>query len=230
MSGVRFAWPGRDSFELVIDDFTLHQGERVLLIGPSGGGKSTFLSLLAGITTPQAGSISILGTDIAAMRGAARDRFRAEHFGIIFQMFNLLPYGSAIDNVLLPLSFSSERRLRAAAKGSADAEAARLLAILGIEPGLMRGASAARLSVGQQQRVAAARALIGAPQIIIADEPTSALDRNLQGAFLDLLFAVVADAGATLIMVSHDESLAPRFSRVVPLEHIARIERGEARR
>ena len=229
MSGVRFAWPGRDSFRLVIDDFTLRQGERVLLIGPSGGGKSTFLSLLAGITTPQAGSISILGTDIAAMRGAARDRFRARHFGIIFQMFNLLPYGSAIDNVLLPLSFSSERRQRAAAKGSADEEAARLLAILGIEPGLMR-ASAARLSVGQQQRVAAARALIGAPQIIIADEPTSALDRNLQGAFLDLLFAVVADAGATLIMVSHDESLAPRFSRVVPLESIARVERGEARR
>ena len=230
ISGVRFAWPGRDGFRLNIDDFTLHRGERVLLTGASGGGKSTFLSLLAGIATPQAGSISILGTDIAAMRGAARDRFRAERFGIIFQMLNLLPYGSALDNVLLPLSFSAERRRRASAKGSAEAEAARLLAILGIEPALMRGASAARLSVGQQQRIAAARALIGAPQIIIADEPTSALDRNRQGAFLDLLFAVVAEAGATLIMVSHDESLGPRFDRVVPLESVARIGRGEAGR
>ena len=141
-------------------------------------------------------------------------------------MFNLLPYGSVLDNVLLPLSFSSERRKRASAKGSAEAEAARLLDKLGIEPALLRKASAASLSVGQQQRVAAARALIGAPQIIIADEPTSSLDRNRQMAFLDLLFCVVAEAGSTLIMVSHDESLASRFGRVAPLESIARIENG----
>lgn len=226
MSGVRFAWPSRDSFRLAIDDFTLQEGERLLLIGPSGSGKSTFLSLLTGIVTPQAGCINILDTDIAKLSGAARDRFRGEHFGIIFQMFNLLPYGSVIDNVLLPLSFSSERRKRATAKGSAEAEAARLLTELGIEVSLIAGASAASLSVGQQQRVAAARALIGAPPIIIADEPTSSLDRNRQQAFLDLLFAVVAEAGATLVMVSHDESLAPRFSRVAPLTDIARTERG----
>jgi putative ABC transport system ATP-binding protein len=225
MSGVRFAWPSRDSFRLAVDDFTLREGERLLLIGPSGSGKSTFLSLLAGIVTPQEGAIRVLGTDIARLGGAARDHFRGEHFGIIFQMFNLLPYGSVLDNVLLPLSFSAKRRARASAKGSAEAEAARLLGVLGIEPALMRKASAASLSVGQQQRVAAARALIGAPQIIIADEPTSSLDRNRQMAFLDLLFTVVAQAGSTLIMVSHDESLSPRFSRVAPLEGIARIER-----
>jgi putative ABC transport system ATP-binding protein len=131
--------------------------------------------------------------------------------------------------VTLPLSFSTQRRRRATAKGRAEDEASRLLGKLGIEPALLK-APAARLSVGQQQRVAAARALIGAPQIIIADEPTSALDRNRQMAFLDLLFAVSEEAGATLIMVSHDESLGPRFSRVVPLESIARIERnGEER-
>ncbi|WP_088346839.1 MULTISPECIES: ABC transporter ATP-binding protein [Rhodomicrobium] len=226
MSGVRFAWPRRDDFRLAIDDFKLTEGERLLLIGPSGSGKSTFLSLLAGIVTPQAGKIDILGTDIARLRGGARDRFRAEHFGIIFQMFNLLPYGSVLDNVLLPLSFSAERRKRASAGGTAESEAGRLLGKLGIAPSLIGGASAASLSVGQQQRVAAARALIGAPQIIIADEPTSALDRNRQQAFLDLLFEVVAEAGATLIMVSHDESLAPRFSRVVPLGEIARITTG----
>ena len=224
MSGVRFAWPARNSFRMAIDDFTLANGERLLLIGPSGSGKSTFLSLLAGIVTPQAGSITVLGTDIARLRGAARDRFRGEHFGIIFQMFNLLPYGSVLDNVLLPLSFSAERRKRATAEHSAEAEAARLLGKLGLEPSLTQGASAASLSVGQQQRVAAARALIGAPRIIIADEPTSALDRNRQEAFLDLLFAVVAEAGATLIMVSHDETLGPRFSRVAALESVARIE------
>jgi putative ABC transport system ATP-binding protein len=227
MSGVRFAWPSRDSFRLAVDEFTLQKGERLLLVGPSGSGKSTFLSLLAGIVTPQAGSITILGTDIAKLRGAARDRFRAEHFGIIFQMFNLLPYGSVIDNVLLPLSFSAERRQRATARHSAEMEAASLLANLGIPPSIIKGrAPAATLSVGQQQRVAVARALIGAPQIIVADEPTSALDRARQLSFLDVLFSVVETAGATLVMVSHDESLVPRFSRMVPLDAIAQIDRG----
>jgi putative ABC transport system ATP-binding protein len=226
MSGVRFAWPSRDSFRLGVDDFKLSEGERLLLIGPSGSGKSTFLSLLAGIITPQEGSIRVLGTDLARLGGAARDRFRGEHFGIIFQMFNLLPYGSILDNVLLPLSFSAERRRRATAKGSAEAEAARLLHKLGIEPALMFKASAASLSVGQQQRVAAARALIGSPPIVIADEPTSSLDSNRRMAFLDLLFSIVGEAGGTLVMVSHDEALAPRFGRVVRLESIARIQYG----
>lgn len=227
MSGVRFAWSPRAGFRMAIDDFALEQGEKLLLIGPSGSGKSTFLSLLAGIVSPQEGAICVLGTDIAKLGGASRDHFRGAHFGIIFQMFNLLPYGSVLDNVLLPLSFSAERRRRATARGSAEAEAARLLDELGIDPA-SRKASAASLSVGQQQRVAAARALIGAPQIIIADEPTSALDRNRQMAFLDLLFAVMAEAGSTLIMVSHDETLSSRFSRVVALEGIARVECGKA--
>ena len=226
MSGVRFSWPSRDSFRLAVDDFTLAKGERLLLIGPSGSGKSTFLSILAGIVAPQQGSVIVLGTDLARLGGAARDRFRAEHFGIIFQMFNLLPYACVLDNVLLPLSFSTERRARVTAKGGAEAEAARLLDTLGIGPALLRKASAASLSVGQQQRVAAARALIGAPQIIIADEPTSSLDRNRQMGFLDLLFSVVAEAGSTLVMVSHDETLGHRFSRVAPLTSIARIEGG----
>ncbi len=226
MSDVRFTWPGRNAFTLSIDGFSLNKGERLLLIGPSGSGKSTFLSLLAGIAAPQQGVIEVLGTDIARLRGAARDRFRAEHYGIIFQMFNLLPYGSVIDNVVLPLSFSKTRRMRAEGKGGVKAEAERLLESLGIEPALVNGASAANLSVGQQQRVAAARALIGAPELIVADEPTSSLDRDLQQAFLDLLFEDVAEAGATLIMVSHDVSLAGRFTRVANLGDIARTSRG----
>ena len=225
MSGVRFAWPGRNAFTIVIDDFALKRGERLFLVGPSGSGKSTFLSLLAGIVTPQEGIIEVLGTNIAKLGGAARDRFRAEHYGIIFQMFNLLPYGSVIDNVVLPLSFSRTRRARAEAEGGVHAEAARLLETLGLEKAVIQNASAANLSVGQQQRVAAARALIGSPELIVADEPTSALDRDRQQAFLDLLFADIDAAGATLVMVSHDESLSSRFDRVVNLTNIATTSR-----
>ena len=221
LGDVRFAWPGRGAFSLAVDTFTLPARQRVLLIGPSGSGKSTFLSLICGILAPQSGRIEILGQDLTQLGAAARDAFRAEHFGIIFQMFNLLPYGSVIDNVLLPLSFAPGRRRRATARASAAEEAERLLARLGLEPGLLRSQSAADLSVGQQQRVAAARALIGTPEIIVADEPTSALDRDRQDAFLDLLFAETAAARATLIMVSHDQSLAPRFDRVLRLADIA---------
>ena len=226
MSGVRFRWRGPRAFSLAIDGFALGARERVLLVGPSGAGKSTFLSLLCGIVTPSEGRLEVLGTDTSKLSGSARDHFRAEHFGIIFQIFNLLPYGTVIDNVLLPLSFAPKRRKRATAKGSAEDEAVRLLTRLGLEPNLTRGHSAANLSVGQQQRVAAARALIGSPEVIVADEPTSALDRNRQAAFLDLLFTEVAEAGATLIMVSHDESLAPRFDQVMRLDEIATCRQG----
>jgi len=226
MSSVRFTWPGRDAFSLAVDAFSLPAAKRILLIGPSGSGKSTFLSLICGIVAPQTGEIDILGTDITKLPASARDGFRAEHFGIIFQIFNLLPYGTVIDNVLLPLSFAPMRRKRATTGGRAEDEAVRLLTCLGLEPHLTRGLSAANLSVGQQQRVAAARALIGSPEIIIADEPTSALDRNRQAAFLNLLFTQVSDAGATLIMVSHDETLAGRFDEVMRLETIAISGRG----
>jgi putative ABC transport system ATP-binding protein len=229
LAGVRFAWPGRGAFALAVESFTLSARERVLLIGPSGSGKSTFLSLLCGILAPQSGRIEILGRDLTGLGAAARDTFRAEHFGIIFQMFNLLPYGSVIDNVLLPLSFAPGRRQRATAGASPVEEAQRLLARLGLEPGLVRGRSAASLSVGQQQRVAAARALIGAPEIVVADEPTSALDRDRQQAFLDLLFAETGAAGAALIMVSHDQSLAPRFDRVLRLADIAAARQASKR-
>ena len=228
LSGVRFAWPGRNPFSLAVDSFALPRARRILLIGPSGSGKSTFLSLICGIVAPQSGEVSILGTDLAKLPASARDGFRAEHFGIIFQIFNLLPYGTVIDNVMLPLSFAPLRRKRANAKGKAEDDAVRLLTRLGLEPHLTRGPSAANLSVGQQQRVAAARALIGSPELIVADEPTSALDRNRQAAFLDLLFTEVAEAGATLVMVSHDESLGPRFDEVLRLDDIAACSHGAA--
>src|SRR5215468_8350071 len=150
MSDVRFVWPGRDAFSIAVDTFSLPAAKRILLIGPSGSGKSTFLSLICGIVAPQAGKIDILGTDITKLPASARDGFRAEPFGIIFQIFNLLPYGTVIDNVLLPLSFAPSRKSRARAKSTAEDEAVRLLTRLGLEPHLTRGHSAANLSVGQQ--------------------------------------------------------------------------------
>ncbi len=228
MSGVRFTWPGPRPFSVSIDNFALKARERVLLVGPSGSGKSTFLSLLAGIVAPQAGRLDILGTDLAKLSNSARDKFRAEHMGIIFQMFNLLPYGSILDNVLLPLSFAAKRRARAGSGEAAKTEALRLLASLGLDAAELEGVSASSLSVGQQQRVAAARALIGRPELIVADEPTSALDRDRQQAFLDLLFAELDAAGASLIMVSHEESLGTRFDRVLRLDEIASTTRGAA--
>jgi putative ABC transport system ATP-binding protein len=222
LEDVSFSWAGESSFAIAIDRLAVREGERLLVAGPSGCGKSTLLSLLCGIVHPAAGTIEVAGTDIARLRGAACDRFRAEHFGIIFQMFNLLPYATMLDNVLLPLSFAPARRRRATERGTASDEACRLLARLGLGEDLERR-QAARLSVGQQQRVAVARALIGRPEIVVADEPTSALDRDRQADFLALLFEEVARAGATLVMVSHDESLAPHFDRMLSVAAIARV-------
>lgn len=222
---VGFQWAGRAAFGLEVADFRIKQGERVLLLGQSGSGKSTLLSLICGINAPQRGAIHVDGSDIVAMRPAARDRFRAEKIGIVFQQFNLLPYASPLDNIVLPLRFAPRRRARAQ---DATAAALALTDALGLGREVMKSTTADRLSVGQQQRVAVARALIGAPSLIIADEPTSALDAASQATFLDLLFAQCAAVGSTLLMVSHDERLAARFDRCVRIEDIATLTREVA--
>ena len=203
---------------------SLAAGETLLLLGESGSGKSTLLSLICGTTAPQTGRIKVVGTDLTALSGAARDRFRAEQIGVIFQQFNLLPFGSVADNICLPLRFAPERRRRA---GNTSIEVATLLAALNLPLGI-RTARARNLSVGQQQRVAVARALIGQPPLIIADEPTSALDADTQAAFLDLLFAQIEANGQSLLMVSHDSRLKDRFDSAVRMENIADIERAAA--
>lgn len=224
LSGVGFSWPGRVPFSLEVERFEIAAGERVLLLGASGSGKSTLLSLICGINAPQRGAITIAGESITGLRGARRDRFRAEHIGVIFQQFNLLPYATPLDNILLPLRFAPQRRARA---GQARQAALALTDALGLPRDLVERSPARALSTGQQQRAAVARALIGMPPLIVADEPTSSLDRGSQAAFLDLLFTHCAAAGASLLMVSHDPGLAPRFDRSVRLEEIARMTRGE---
>ncbi len=223
MSGVNFVWPSGRGFGISIKDFSLGKGSKTLLVGPSGGGKSTLLSLLCGIIAPDEGRIEILNTDIVNLSNAARDRFRAEHIGVIFQMFNLLPYGSVIDNVLLPLSFAQQRRERVGSGASQTGEAERILSTLGLDDALFRGPAAA-LSVGQQQRVAAARALIGMPELVIADEPTSALDHEHQERFLDLLFSQMEKAKTTLLMVSHDRRIGPMFDQVLELGDVMTVQ------
>ena len=213
-----FRWPRQAEICLDIARFELAAGERVFLHGASGSGKSTLLGLLGGVALPQQGRIELLGTDITRIGSRDRDRFRADHIGFLFQQFNLLPWLSALDNVLLPCTFSARRRERAGADPRAEAE--RLLRHLDLDTASWRK-PAGELSVGQQQRVAAARALIGRPEILIADEPTSALDAERQQAFIDLLLQESAAVGAALVFVSHDQRLAGHFDRSIALHDIS---------
>jgi len=213
LENVRFTWPGQEQACLRIDGFRVAAGEHVFVSGASGSGKTTLLGLLAGVLVPQQGGIVVDGTALAALGGSARDRFRAGHMGIIFQQLNLLPYLSVLDNVLLACKFSAARRARTTEQGATPADAAgMLLTRLDLPESLWRR-PAARLSMGQQQRVAAARALLGRPRLVLADEPTSALDADRQAAFMDLLQRECREVGASLVFVSHDERLATRFDR-----------------
>ena len=221
---VRFAWKAGEDDVLDVARFEVAAGERVFIEGPSGSGKSTLLGLLGGVASPREGTIRILGAELSSMPARRRDRFRADHLGFVFQMFNLVPYLSMIDNVTLPCRFSRRRRERAGSRsGTPEAEAGRLLARLGLDREELFARTVTELSIGQQQRVAVARALIGAPELVIADEPTSALDEGTRERFLDLLSAQCNEAGTSLLFASHDTRLGALFDRRVSL---ARLNRG----
>ncbi|WP_075258981.1 ABC transporter ATP-binding protein [Herbaspirillum camelliae] len=226
---LQFTWPSQPHPALSLSSLRIGAGEHVFISGPSGSGKSTLLAAIGGIILPQRGSVEVLGQPLHAMPSRQRDRFRVDHLGFIFQQFNLLPYLSILDNVLLPCQFSAYRKQRALQQGaSLTAAAQALLAALDLAPALWQR-PVTQLSIGQQQRVAAARALIGRPEIIVADEPTSALDSDRQQGFLDLLQQECAQSGAALVFVSHDLRLAERFDRRVALEQINEAARaGEA--
>lgn len=207
---LRFAWTRGDADTLVLGRMHVAPGQTVFLHGPSGCGKSTLLGILAGVLLPQHGRVSLMGQDWAQLDSARRDTFRADHVGVIFQQFNLLPYLSVLDNVVLPCRFSRSRLQRCLQAGGPEAAARSWLQRMDL-PQALWSRRADALSVGQQQRVAAARALIGQPELILADEPTSALDAPMRHHFMDLLLQAAREAGSTLVCVSHDEQQAGRF-------------------
>lgn len=203
-------------------ELRIERGERVFVFGPSGSGKTTLLGVIAGVLPAGAGSVRILGSDLATMSPGARDGFRAEHIGYIFQMFNLIPYLSVVENITLPCRLNRRRRDRLGGRDLED-EARRLAERL--EIGRYLDAPVTELSVGQQQRVAAARSLIAAPELVIADEPTSSLDADRRTRFLELLFEICSEAGSTLAFVSHDRHLLPLFDRGLSLPELNRASR-----
>ena len=220
VQNLKFSWPRSEDATLRLSNLSLAQGERMFLFGPSGCGKSTLLSAIAGVVDVAPGAIEIAEQDVGALRGGARDRFRVDHIGMIFQVFNLIPWLTALENVLLPCTFSTRRRERAGENPKKTAQ--RLLNELGLSDPALGLKTAIELSVGQQQRVAAARALIGAPDLILADEPTSALDEDAKASFVDLLARECAAAGTALLFVSHDRSLERHFDRSVNFSDLNR--------
>ena len=221
IKNVCFRWKNSGSLLLNLPEFKIEKHEHVFLQGPSGSGKSTLLGLVGGILVSESGTLKVLGQDIQNLSRSGRDSFRVDHIGFIFQLFNLLPYLSIEENVMLPLSFSSIRAKRAGrTKIDQFKEAKRILKALALEEQLAKKSPVTELSVGQQQRVAAARALIGNPELIVADEPTSALDSDLRHSFLELLFGECKKAGSTLLFVSHDSTLSDLFSRKISMDEI----------
>ncbi|CAM4081041.1 ABC transporter ATP-binding protein [Pseudoalteromonas byunsanensis] len=220
ISDLIYTWQNHAHPTLQIKHLQVNDGEKVFLHGPSGSGKSTLLGLLTGTTPIQHGSVSVLGQSLAKLSGTKRDRFRADHIGTIFQNFNLLPYLSPLENVTLGCEFSPRRTKRACdERGQVVAQAHYLLNALGLDDNLL-SRSVSELSIGQQQRVAAARAFIGQPEVIIADEPTSALDADTREAFIATLFGQAEKYQATVIFVSHDNSLSHLFDRKISLPSI----------
>jgi putative ABC transport system ATP-binding protein len=219
LDDVIFRWSHHLPAVIDIPSLTVKTGEHLFIKGPSGCGKSTLLGLLTGINVANQGKVSVLGTDLASLSGRQRDKFRADNIGYIFQQFNLLPYLSVIENVLLPCHFSTLRRRNVS--GDQYQKAATLLQRLHLSPAL-QAKPVIELSIGQQQRVAAARALMGAPQLIIADEPTSALDHDNREAFIELLLEEANSVHATLAFVSHDPTLERLFTHAISLPQLNR--------
>lgn len=208
---LRFSWPKQTTPCLIIDEWSVHAEQRVFLYGPSGSGKSTLLNLLAGILLPQHGTIAIDGNRLSELKANQRDRFRANNMGIIFQQFNLVPYLNITDNIRLSSHFAGmdfdPQRLQ------------ELTSRLGLSSQLLHH-KANELSVGQQQRVAVARALYHQPTLIIADEPTSALDSEARDGFIELLLSESARCKSAVVFVSHDKSLARYFDSQINLDDL----------
>jgi putative ABC transport system ATP-binding protein len=223
ISALEYSWQKDTTPVISIDKLQIKKKEKVFIYGPSGSGKSTLLNLIAGLMIPDKGDIYLNSIKINALNGKKRDRFRADNIGYIYQMFNLIPYLSVIENVTLPCMFSVNRNNVASKNSSLQDSAIRLLTKLDISADLLEDKKVVNLSVGQQQRVAVARSLIGDPNLLLADEPTSALDEDNRKCFLDLLFSCCERANTTLIFVSHDKTLTKHFDRCIELTNMNNV-------
>lgn len=188
--------------------FAIGAGERVAIVGASGSGKSTLLSLLAGLDLPSRGDVELAGQSLAGLDEDARARLRGERVGFVFQSFQLLPSLTALENVMLPLELRGDAR--------AGEQARAVLAEVGL--GQRLDHYPRQLSGGEQQRVALARAFVTRPQLLFADEPTGNLDTHTGEAVVELLFRLNAEAGTTLVLVTHDDGLAARCDRILRLD------------
>ena len=216
IESLRFQWSKNNNFKIFVPKLEVGRGKKVLFLGESGSGKTTLLSLICGFLEPLSGSISINDKIISNLTSTNKDAYRSDNIGIIFQQFNLLPYANVIDNIILPLYFSKQRSKKVENKTNAAMTLCDQLRL----PESILNQKASNLSVGQQQRVAVARALIGSPSIIVADEPTSSLDTEAQELFLDLMFDQISKNSSTLLMVSHDKSLKNYFDQVIDINEI----------
>lgn len=224
LNQVVFKYPNQINNVLEIPTFKIQKGEKVFLYGPSGYGKTTLLEIIAGVIVPQSGEVKILNQDLVKMTSSERDQFRSNHLGYIFQSFNLIPYLSVIENICLPLSLSSQKRFKVSKTQEVE-KALELCRSLNIEEIAMRKTS--ELSVGQQQRVAAARAILGSPELILADEPTSSLDFDHREKFIQLLFKLCEQHKISVLFVSHDRSLQNLFDRSLSLLEINKANKIE---
>jgi putative ABC transport system ATP-binding protein len=213
-----FQFRGQNEPVLNISSWTVSEGDSVFLQGQSGSGKSTLLALLSGLEVPTRGDVSVLGHSVSSMNSRERDRFRANRIGVVFQQFNLIPFLSVIDNILLAAQFA-ETQL-----GSARDRAEELLTRVGLGPSLYRR-HAAGLSIGQQQRVAIVRALINQPALLLVDEPTSALDQCNRDNFLELLLEILDESDCSMVFVSHDPTIAQKFDHRIELSEINQVSR-----
>jgi putative ABC transport system ATP-binding protein len=198
---------------LAVERFELAEAEQVALVGESGGGKTTLLNVISGISAPDSGRVIIDGTDIAKLPEAVRDRFRAQKIGFVFQTFNLLPAFSALENVLLGMSFSG--------RGGNRGRAVELLDTVGLGHRLTHRPG--QLSVGEQQRVAVARALANSPSLLLADEPTANVDLGNQENILRLIREACRGHAVSLLLVTHSRDVAAQFERV---ENLAEFNRA----
>jgi ABC-type lipoprotein export system ATPase subunit len=209
-----FVEPGGGILPILdVPSFHVAAGEQMVLVGRSGSGKTTLLHLIAGISRPDSGSIRIDGIDIARLPEAGRDRFRADKLGYVFQTFNLLPGFTALENVLLGMSFASGR--------VRPDRARHLLHRVGLSHRLDH--KPAQLSVGEQQRVAVARALANKPKLLLADEPTANIDTRHQQTVIDLIRETSREENVALVLVTHTPEVAAQFDRVENLEHINQL-------